>query len=197
MWRFTVAAPVKMTENQSRNLLLSVKPNFADLLLSGEKTAELRRTQPRVNPGAVALVYSSTPQKALVGAIRIDSVHTLDPAKVWERWAPRCGLRRAEFNNYVAGCNAVTVLLPTRSGPFPSLSRLPFFVIAGIVSSLRRASAMWQLTRLPHYSTAKVGSSRNYPSSRRSRPGTLNTLLRGVRGPKIRGGAALGAAPPA
>ncbi len=119
MWRFTVAAPVKMTENQSRNLLLSVKPNFADLLLSGEKTAELRRTQPRVNPGAVALVYSSTPQKALVGAIRIDSVHTLDPAKVWERWAPRCGLRRAEFNNYVAGCNAVTVLLLDKVRAFP------------------------------------------------------------------------------
>jgi predicted transcriptional regulator len=108
-----------MTEDQSRNLLLSVKPNFADLLLSGEKTAELRRTQPRVNPGSVALVYSSTPQKALVGAFRIDGVHTLDPANVWEVWAPRFGLLRAEFNEYVAGCNSVTVLLLNKVRAFP------------------------------------------------------------------------------
>ncbi len=106
------------SEQSSTNVLLSVRPNFAGMLLDGSKTAELRRCQTRIVPGTLALLYASSPQRALVGAVRIETLHTLAPSTVWERWGARTGLSRSEFNDYVEGCDVVTALLLDAAVPF-------------------------------------------------------------------------------
>lgn len=109
------------------HVLVSLRPRFAELVLSGLKTTELRRGPSRVTPGMIALIYASTPLRALLGAVQITEVHTYAPSTVWRRWGPTTGLRRGEFDGYVAGCDRVTAMLLGARCMFPepvSLSEL-------------------------------------------------------------------------
>lgn len=102
------------------HVLVSLRPRFAELILSGSKTTEVRRGSSRICPGTVALVYASTPRKALVGAVQIEEVHTHAPSTVWRRWGPTTGLRRREYDDYVDGCRQVTALLLGEPCEFPN-----------------------------------------------------------------------------
>ena len=53
-----------------RVTLLSVRPRFAEALLNGTKTAEIRRRRANIPDGSLCLLYASAPVRALVGAIR-------------------------------------------------------------------------------------------------------------------------------
>ena len=114
------ADPVSEEACSARShVLVSLRPRFAELVLDGSKTTELRRGPSRIEPGAVALVYASTPLRALLGAMRIEEVHTCAPSTVWRRWGPTTGLRRREFDDYVDGCDRVTALLLGARCVFP------------------------------------------------------------------------------
>ena len=65
--------------NQSEHHLhfgtsLSLKPRFAEAILAGTKTVELRRTTPKIEVPTRALLYTSTPVRALLGTCIITSV---------------------------------------------------------------------------------------------------------------------------
>jgi predicted transcriptional regulator len=81
------------------------------MLLSGVKTAELRRTPVRAAEGIIGLIYASSPNRALVGAFRSAGVSNDRPEDAWSRWSPRLGLTREEFDKYVEGCERVTTVL--------------------------------------------------------------------------------------
>lgn len=108
-----------MTDGSACWLLLSVRPRFAEMLLSGTKTAELRRTPVRAQEGSTGLIYASSPERALVGAFRSAGVHSDGPEKTWRRWSSRFGLTRDEFDVYVAGCDRVTTVLIGDVRAFP------------------------------------------------------------------------------
>jgi predicted transcriptional regulator len=55
-------------------LLLSLRPEFAELVFAGVKKVEFRRVRPRVQANEWVLVYVSTPVQALVGAIQVANV---------------------------------------------------------------------------------------------------------------------------
>ena len=101
------------------HVLVSLRPRFAGLILQGSKTTELRRGRSRIEPGTIALVYASTPLRAVVGAARIEQVHTYAPSTVWRRWGPTTGLQRREYLEYVDGCHQVTALLLGDRCTFP------------------------------------------------------------------------------
>ena len=86
-----------------RTALLSVRPRFADALLNGTKTVEIRRRGARLDSGAICLLYASSPVRALVGAIEVDSVHVAPAAELWNQWGPQTALDRAEFDDYLIG----------------------------------------------------------------------------------------------
>ena len=46
-------------------LLISIKPEYAQKILDGEKTVELRKTRTRLKPGDIVLVYVSSPQQVI------------------------------------------------------------------------------------------------------------------------------------
>jgi predicted transcriptional regulator len=89
--------------DQDRRLLLSIRPVYAEAILSGAKTVELRRTRPRVAIPTEALIYASTPLRALVGTCRVDSVEELAIDKLWTQAGPYAAIARAEFFAYFEG----------------------------------------------------------------------------------------------
>jgi predicted transcriptional regulator len=86
----------------TRALLISIQPRFANAILDGTKTIELRRTMPTLPPGAIALIYSSSPTKALVGWATVEEVLQASPNALWREHKASTGVTSAEFKEYFA-----------------------------------------------------------------------------------------------
>lgn len=99
-------------ELPERPLLFSLKPKYADLVLSGRKTVELRRVRPQAPAGALALIYASTPVRAIVGTCVVGEIGAEPPSVVWRLHGPATGLRWHEFAQYFRGApSAVAITL--------------------------------------------------------------------------------------
>jgi predicted transcriptional regulator len=86
-----------------RVLLLSVKPRFADAILSRQKTVELRRTRVTAPVGSQVLLYSSSPIKCVVGTAMVSAIEERTPGDLWHRTHGRIAVDRGEFDEYFAG----------------------------------------------------------------------------------------------
>lgn len=87
-----------------RDVLVSVRPKFAFRILSGAKTVELRRKFPETAAtGALALLYSSSPVRAIVGYARIREVLRLPISKLWRKHGTAACVSKTEFDDYFRG----------------------------------------------------------------------------------------------
>lgn len=100
-----------------RTLLLSLRPRFANAILSGGKTTEIRRRPVNAKPGTPIILYASAPTMAIVGTARLRAVHACDPDEAWQTHHRTFGLSRAEFDAYLNGSNWAYLLLLTQVGP--------------------------------------------------------------------------------
>ena len=93
-----------------RSILISVRPRFAHALLDGTKTIEVRKRFP-LNLGACLLfVYSSTPEKALIGTVRLHSVTTIAQGRLWVEHGPSLGIDEISLDTYLAKTSLATLL---------------------------------------------------------------------------------------
>jgi predicted transcriptional regulator len=86
------------------SVLLSIKPKFADAILEGTKTFELRRAvfrRPRVRK---VIIYASSPVSCVVGEFLIDLILELEPKELWAATANGAGVERKFFDEYFRGC---------------------------------------------------------------------------------------------
>jgi predicted transcriptional regulator len=101
-----------MKHEQKCAVLMSIRPRFAELILSGSKTVELRRSSLRVSRGDKVVVYVSSPSSSVVGAFDVEEVAVGAPSGMWTRVRGRCGITRAEFDSYYqAATRAVAIFL--------------------------------------------------------------------------------------
>jgi predicted transcriptional regulator len=107
-----------------RALLLSVRPRYADAILNGTKTTEIRRQHPVVHPGTLVVIYSTKPVGALVGTARIAEVACGSRAEMWEQHHSRTGITRAEYDAYLDGTFTAHLLLLHRMQRFEPLLTL-------------------------------------------------------------------------
>ena len=94
-----------------RMIVLSLKPRFAQAILAGVKTVELRRTVPKIVIPTRALLYASSPVRALLGTCVITSVRSADLAALWHEYGSRSELPYHEFQQYFEGVDAGTALI--------------------------------------------------------------------------------------
>jgi predicted transcriptional regulator len=93
-----------------RGLLISLKPHYAEMLLEGRKTVELRRIRPDIEAGDWVLLYASSPQKALVGAFQVSGVSESTPELLWKQIGSDSGISRDDFHGYFRGvCRGVGI----------------------------------------------------------------------------------------
>ena len=93
-----------------RMVVLSLKPRFAEAILAGDKTVELRRTVPKIVVPTLALLYATTPVRALLGTCIVTDVRSADLAVLWREYGSRSALRYHEFQQYFDGVNTGTAL---------------------------------------------------------------------------------------
>lgn len=102
----------------SRAILLSVKPQYANTLVDGLKTIELRKSFPADMPNGTKLyIYSSSPQKVVIGECEIAVVEKLPIEALWQRSISEAMISWEEFEQYYQGHAhgvAITVQKPRR-----------------------------------------------------------------------------------
>lgn len=86
-----------------RGLWLSINPRWIDSIVAGRKTVELRRRSPTVEPGAVALLYSTSPTSELVALARVHSVVQEPLESLWRRFGKAADVTPTEFADYFDG----------------------------------------------------------------------------------------------
>ncbi|MFH5230224.1 ASCH domain-containing protein [Antrihabitans spumae] len=89
--------------DNGRSLLVSVRPRYAEAILRGSKTIELRRTKPKVNPGTLVVLYSSSPVKAVVGWAIIETVIEASPVDMWKYARSAAAIATKDYYSYFAG----------------------------------------------------------------------------------------------
>ncbi|MDE0614767.1 MAG: ASCH domain-containing protein [bacterium] len=103
--------------DQSRMIVLSLKPRFAEAILAGTKTVELRRTRPKIEVPTHALLYASTPVRALLGTCIITDVRTANLTALWREYGSRSEVSHKEFKRYFEGLDIGTALALSHQQP--------------------------------------------------------------------------------
>lgn len=84
--------------------LLSIRPEYAGRILSGEKKWEFRRVRFRRAVSHI-LVYACRPVGKVVGWAEVVRVVDADPALLWEQCSGCAGLSRPEYDGYFLGAS--------------------------------------------------------------------------------------------
>ncbi|MCG8371980.1 MAG: ASCH domain-containing protein [Balneolales bacterium] len=86
-------------------ILISIKPEFSAKIISGEKTIELRKSAPKIDYKSRVIIYSTYPEKAVIGYCKIKEVIRMSPQDMWENHSVRLGIDKRRFDEYYQNCN--------------------------------------------------------------------------------------------
>jgi predicted transcriptional regulator len=89
----------------AKALLLSIRPEFAEMIFGGTKKIELRRLRPKVVRGDWVYVYVASPVKALRGAFLVHKVLEDVPRQLWKKVRKHAGVTRKQFDEYYLGAS--------------------------------------------------------------------------------------------
>lgn len=83
-------------------ILISIQPEYAEKILSGEKTFEFRRRTAQ-RPVGLMVIYASAPISAVVGYAQVDDILSLPLTKLWKRTRKGAGTDLKHFHEYFHG----------------------------------------------------------------------------------------------
>ncbi len=90
-----------------RDVVFSIKPEYSRKILLGSKTVELRRRFPtEVASGTNALIYATSPTRALIGIAAIGDVTRLPKKEIWRRYSKKACISREDFDAYFEGLDS-------------------------------------------------------------------------------------------
>ena len=87
----------------NKYLFISVKPIYAQKILSREKSIEWRKLKPKVSAGDYIIIYASGPQKAVVGFGLMKRAMVTTPQEMWNSHSKNLGIDKESFSDYYAG----------------------------------------------------------------------------------------------
>lgn len=91
--------------------IMSLKPTYGNLILSGDKTVELRNRVVRVNPGTKVWIYVTHPASHIVAVADVELVVHDKPSVIWSRFGKRICIDKDRFDSYVGSRNCVSALV--------------------------------------------------------------------------------------
>lgn len=85
------------------NVLLSIKPKYANQIVNGDKKYEFRKSVFKIRDLEMVYIYSSSPVKRIVGAFVIKNIIEKHPKQLWKEYKDFSGIDEDEFFNYFRG----------------------------------------------------------------------------------------------
>lgn len=99
-----------MSNVTGRAIVLSVKPQYAELVFDGSKRIELRRSFSRDGTGYEIFVYVTCPVGKMAGGFETGKIWVEAPEVIWEKARGRACINETEFDAYYAGCEIAHAL---------------------------------------------------------------------------------------
>jgi predicted transcriptional regulator len=93
------------------SVVISVHKKYADAILDGSKTVELRRRFPDLPPGTKIWVYATKPVGAIVGYAVLKGIDRASPSEIWNKYASRTGIDAEAYDSYFADVEAAAALI--------------------------------------------------------------------------------------
>ncbi|APH45461.1 hypothetical protein BMW26_11240 [Microbacterium sp. 1.5R] len=115
----------------TRALFISIKPRYARAILEGRKTVEVRRRFPTVPPGTTVVLYSSSPERAIVGTVRLKHTSRMAPDRVWALHSEAIDIAEEALGQYLEGADASTLL--EVEDPRPWVRPVPLEVLRALL----------------------------------------------------------------
>ena len=103
-----------------RDVVLSIRPQYSEKIIHGEKTVELRRRFPLSAPrGTIAYIYSTSPVQAMVGRAEIADIVKLPVADIWKKYGASASIKKSMFDSYFDGLSEGFALKFANARPLP------------------------------------------------------------------------------
>lgn len=83
-------------------ILLSIKPQYAKVILEGKKKYEFRKNRPTRSVNKI-IIYASSPQNEIVGEAEIEEILEDTPSKIWEIAKNSAGITSSFYFSYYKG----------------------------------------------------------------------------------------------
>lgn len=93
-----------------RYLFLSIHQQYAELILDGKKTVELRRRKPKVAKGDVVILYATSPQCSVVGSAEIKGITEDSPSAIWVSSGKKAKVPKEDFDAYFESTNMAVAI---------------------------------------------------------------------------------------
>ena len=85
------------------NILISIKPKYVNKILTHEKLYEFRKSIFKQKVENV-YIYSSYPEKKIVGYFEIDNIFHETPTDLWNSFSDFGGISKSDFFKYYSDC---------------------------------------------------------------------------------------------
>ncbi|NKQ39274.1 MAG: hypothetical protein HF967_07405 [Methanosarcinales archaeon] len=85
------------------NILLSIKPKYANQIIEGNKKYEFRKSIFKNRDLDMVYIYSSSPIKKIVGAFSIKKIIEKHPIQLWSECKNFSGIEKKDFFDYFKG----------------------------------------------------------------------------------------------
>jgi predicted transcriptional regulator/ribosomal protein S18 acetylase RimI-like enzyme len=110
--------PIKMCEEQT--LLMSLRPEFAEQILQGRKTVELRRKFSTKYEGAKIVFYITRPVQQFMFTATITHVDHSKKKRLWNMYRQECGISQETFDHYFSGIDNGYAIRLSNVKPIPN-----------------------------------------------------------------------------
>lgn len=87
------------------NVILSIKPIFAERIFDGQKLYEFRKVLFRDKNVKKVVVYASAPISKVIGEFYIEDILKLAPDALWHKTGKYAGISKDYFDAYFGGRN--------------------------------------------------------------------------------------------
>lgn len=98
---------------------MSIRPRYAHAILEGRKTVEFRK-RPLADDVTHVVIYSTVPDRAVIGYFTVDGQETCTPESLWDEYRDQGVIGEGDFFNYYASRERATGI---RVGTATRLSR--------------------------------------------------------------------------
>lgn len=113
-------------------VLLSIKPEFAEKILQGEKHYEFRKVLPKAPGIKTIIIYATLPLGKVVGEFDIAEILSDTPRNIWSETADFSGISKRFFNDYFEGREVAHAIKVKKVRRYSSPRELSSILASGI-----------------------------------------------------------------
>lgn len=106
------------------NAIISLKPRYAELVVSGKKSVELRNRIVRLNPGTTVWIYATLPVGRIVAFAEVESIVHGKPTLIWRSFKKDICIDKTLFDSYTKDRERVSAVKLTAVRELPEAPTL-------------------------------------------------------------------------